>query len=387
MRNTSEEFYQILRDDLKSAKYAVEDPLPTLREFETEYGLSKDTVSKVFAALEGEGLIARVGRRFFPVHRHRSEDRVIAIEHVYHRNEHPFYGALNDGIVDALLSSQYGIHLFTRRNPGGAMLSSGSVMSALLKHGVLRGVILFAGTSPEDVHVFKDHDVAVCTVYVKPAPGVILFDLEQAALQGTHYMANRGFDHIGIVYAQSIAGGIDVKGYQQALSLLELSHNDNDIIDCSEFFQYTVKEYIGRHIPYDVFLRERLKPIIEGAKQAVLRRIQAGNFPRALYIADEYMAIGVVRALQEAGLRIPQDVALVSNTSSDNWAIELNGLTTTQFNGYTCGMEAAQFVIDIAEGRRSADDCLTLQARLVKGMSCGELDDVNSDEVSLDKVM
>lgn len=386
MRITSEEFYQILREDLRSAKYDMEYPLPTLRDFETQYGLSKDTVSKVLAALEGEGLIARVGRRFFPAHRHRSEDRVIAVEHIYRRNEHPFFGAMNDGIVDTLLSSQYGIHLFTHRDPGGSMISSGTVMSALLKRGVLRGVILFSGTSPEDVHIFRRHGVAVCTVYVKPAPGVILFDVENAALQGTHYMAKLGFDHIGIACSQIIAGGMDVKGYRQALSLLELSHDESDIIDCSEFFQDTVANYIDHVIPYDVFLRERLKPIIEGARQAVLRRIQAGNFPRGLYISDEFIAVGVVRALQEAGLRIPQDVAVVSDVAFGNWAVELTGLTATQFNPYSCGMEAAQFVIDIAEGRRSADDCLALQAKLVKGMSCGELDDTNSDEVSFDTV-
>lgn len=364
-----------------SAHYAEGEPLPALRELETQYGLGKDAINRVFAALEGEGLIVRNGRRRYPVLRHRSEDRVIALEHVFRTNEHPFFGPMNGGIIDTLLASEYGVHLFTHRETTKPSLTNGAVMSNLLERRILRGMIFpFSIPLPDGA---RDKGVSICTVGIMPGPGVILIDVEQAALQATHYMAKLGFDHIGIVCSLSITRHIDVNGYCQALALNDLPCRDEDIIDCSEFFLPTVADYREHNIPYDIFRRESLKAMRESARQAVLRRIKDGSFPRALYISDEFHAIGTMLALQEMGLRVPQDVAIVSQMSSGNWAVELSGLTTVQFNGYDCGMEAAQFMIDIVEGRRSPDDRLTLQARLVKGMSCGELDDLKD----VDKVM
>ena len=381
---TSDQLYQILRDDLIAGKYIEGDSLPSLREFEAQYGLSKDTVNRVLAALEGEKLINRVGQRRYPVRRHRSEDRIIAVEHVFRRNEHPFYSAVDDGIVDTFLSSEYGIHLFTHRESEEFKLSNGTVMASLLERGILRGIMLPLGAPQiEDLHVFRDYGVIVCTVGVEPGPGVILLDIEHAALQGTHHMIKLGFDHIGIVCAQNMAKGMAVKGYCQALALNDISHHEEDIIDCTEFFPSSVGPYSDHGVPHETYLQEKLQPIIEGARQAALRRIEAGNFPRGLYISDEYLAIGVVRALQEKGLRVPQDVALVSGMSSGNWAMELTGLTTTQFNGYACGIEAARFMIDIAEGRRSANDRLIMQTTLVKGISCGELEEASVEEPQL----
>lgn len=359
-----------------AAKYAELDPLPTLQQLEAQHGLHRDTINRILGKLEGEGLIIRNGRRRYPVHRHRSEDRMIALEHVYHRNDHPFFGPLNDGLVDTFLSNEYGVHLFTHRDPQKNKLNSGAIMSTLLERGILRGIVLSINTpSLSDIQAFRNHDVAICMIGVEPGPGVIVFDLEQAALQGTHYLAKCGFDQIGIVTSWSITKSMDLRGYSQALALNDLPYLAENIIDCTEFLHDAVEDYTSHDIQFEVFLRERLKPIIDGTKQLVINRIKAGTFPRALYISDEFLAIGTMRALQEMGLRVPEDVAIVSQMSYGNTAAELIGLTTVQFNGYLCGKEAAQFMIDIAQGQRPADDRLTLRAELVAGMSCGELDE------------
>jgi DNA-binding LacI/PurR family transcriptional regulator len=386
LRIAPDEFLKILREDLRSGRYAEGSALPTLREFEKQYGLHRDTTNRILAVLEGEGLIDRDGRRRYPAAlRHRSEDRVFAVEHVFRRGEHPFFGALSDGVDDEFLSREYGVHLFTHREPGKSKLSSGTVMSALLERGILRGVLVaHCDLPPDDVQAFRRGGVAVWSLGVEPGPGVILFDVEHAALQGTHHMAKLGFDCIGLVCARRITGGMDIKGYHRALALDELASCEDDIIECTGFLDEAMETDADHSLPFEEFLRRRLKPIIEAGRRAVLRRIGAGNFPRALYISDEFLAIGAVRALQEMGLRTPQDVAVVSHMSSGNWAVELTGLTTTQFNGYLCGIEAARFMIDVAEGRRSTDDRLVLQARLVRGMSCGELDVADKDEAPIE---
>lgn len=380
MKVTPDEFLHILRENLRSAKYAEGDALPTLREFETEYGLHRDTVNRILSVVEGEGLIARKGRRRYPtVLRHRSEDRVFAVDHVFRRDENPFYGALGDGINDAFLSHEYGVHLFTHREPGRSSLSGGAVMSTLLERGILRGVLLLHDAPPdEEVFGLMRRGVSVCRIGVEPGPGVILFDLEHAALQATHYMAKLGFGRLGIVHANWLSGGTDIRGYRRALELHELPFREEDVVDCTGSLNDAMETPVDNKVPYEDLIRERLKSIIEGARQTTLRRLRSGSFPRGLYISDEYLAIGTMRALREAGLRVPQDVAVVAELSPGNWAVELSGLTTTQFNSYQCGIEAASYMIDVAEGRRSIDDRLILRARLVKGMSCGEMGDLDT---------
>lgn len=382
---TSDELFEILRGNLISDFYTKGKPLPTLRELEVQYGLGKDAINRVFAALEGEGLITRNGRRRYPVLRHRSEDRIIAVEHIFRRNEHPFYSAVDDGIVDTFLYSEYGIHLFTHRESDESGLSKGTVMATMLERGILKGIMLpFGAPATNDLSVFKNLGVPVCSVGIEPGPGVILLDLEHAALQGTHHIIKLGFDHVGIVCAQNIAKDIAVKGYNQALELADLPRCEEDIIDCNDFIPNSVATYNDHGVPHEAYIQNKIRPIIEGARLAILHRINIGHLPRGLFITDEYLAIGVVRALLEAGLRVPQDVALVSNMSSGNWAMELTGLTNTQFDGYACGIEAAHFMLDILEGRRSSNDRLVLKTRLIKGISCGEMDEVNDEIASID---
>ncbi len=48
-----------------------------------------------------------------------------------------------------------------------------------------------------------------------------------------------------------------------------------------------------------------------------------GNFPKALFIASDSIAIGVLRAIHEFGLNIPQDIALISVNDIPNRPIYL----------------------------------------------------------------
>lgn len=385
MKISSDELCRLLRKDLVAAKYAEGEALPTLRELEKEYGLHRDTVNRVLGILEGEGLITHNGRRRYPAHRRQSEEKVIALEHVNHKNQHPFFGPLNDGIVDTFLSSDYGAHSFIQRKPDESNFGRGTALSTLLEKGILRGVVFVAlGVhSLEDLNMLRDRGVVVCWITSEQVPAAIQIDMEQVALQGIHYLAKRGFDSIGIVSTLDLHEGRDRRGYTLALNLNDIPYRDENVIDCTEIINALGYE-ITHDGQFEAFSPERLKPIIDGARQVVTDRIRAGNFPRALYISDEFLAIGTMRALHEMGLRVPQDLAVVSHMSSGNSAVELTGLTTMQFDGYSCGMEVARFLIDIAEGRRSADDHLVLQAKLVKGTSCGELDDVDCHETSIE---
>lgn len=71
---------------------------------------------------------------------------------------------------------------------------------------------------------------------------------------------------------------------------------------------------------------------IEAARQATLRALESPNPPEALLVLDDYMAIGVVSAAQERGLRIPYDLALVSFNDTSICRMLECGLTSVNLN-------------------------------------------------------
>jgi LacI family transcriptional regulator len=50
---------------------------------------------------------------------------------------------------------------------------------------------------------------------------------------------------------------------------------------------------------------------LESGVQAARELLQIGELPRALYVINDLMAIGVLLTLQEAGVRVPEDVAIL----------------------------------------------------------------------------
>ena len=76
--------------------------------------------------------------------------------------------------------------------------------------------------------------------------------------------------------------------------------------------------------------------------------VLSDELPECIVCANDNMAIGAMQALHEAGLRVPEDVAV---TGFDNCALaEPLGLTTVDIPNYERGYLAAQYLIENIEG-------------------------------------
>ena len=93
------------------------------------------------------------------------------------------------------------------------------------------------------------------------------------------------------------------------------------------------------------------------------------RLPQALVCANDNMAIGAMRAFREAGVRIPDDVAVTG--FDDTPLAELLGLTTVAIPNYERGYLAAQHLIANIEGGQSYET-FKIQARVVWRTSVGE---------------
>lgn len=103
-----------------------------------------------------------------------------------------------------------------------------------------------------------------------------------------------------------------------------------------------------------------------------------GERPDGIFCGNDQIARGVVDALRERGLRVPEDVAVVG---FDNWEIVAAqtrpALTTIDMNLKELGRIAGLTILDLAEGRPVAPGLRKLPCSLVVRQSCGSSDQGN----------
>ena len=139
--------------------------------------------------------------------------------------------------------------------------------------------------------------------------------------------------------------------------------------------------------------RERLRGCYEAFEEMGVAidaaRVRVGNFrresgyeltnelmnmaepPDAIFVANNLMSLGALRALHERSIHIPEEVALVGFDDMP-WAGDLNPpLTTVSQPGYELGQQAVQLQLQRLERPDLPFYKVILQPRLIVRQSCG----------------
>jgi len=93
--------------------------------------------------------------------------------------------------------------------------------------------------------------------------------------------------------------------------------------------------------------------------------------PDAVFIASDMMAIGAMHAIHDAGLRIPEDVAVVGFDDIPAAVRAIPPLTTIRQPINRSGAMAAQLLIDIIEHPTPEPRRMLLTTEIVIRKSCG----------------
>jgi len=106
--------------------------------------------------------------------------------------------------------------------------------------------------------------------------------------------------------------------------------------------------------------------------EAALEMLRQQGRPTAVFVANDHMAVGVLGALQEAGMRVPDDIALAGFDDIQMARYLTPPLTTVHVDMLRMGQRAVQLLLDPervtgpAEGRHEV-----LATTLVVRASCG----------------
>ncbi|WP_437782738.1 substrate-binding domain-containing protein [Sorangium sp. So ce1097] len=109
----------------------------------------------------------------------------------------------------------------------------------------------------------------------------------------------------------------------------------------------------------------------ESGRLAVQRLFEAGMPCTALFMATDQGALGALDALAEAGVRVPEDLALVGFDDVEAARYASPPLTTVRQRFDSLGSTAAQLLIDLLAGRDVASAGHVAPTTLVVRRSCG----------------
>lgn len=111
--------------------------------------------------------------------------------------------------------------------------------------------------------------------------------------------------------------------------------------------------------------------VYDGGYSAMRQIIESGAAFTAIVSSNDEMALGAIKALKEAGLNIPQDVALIGFDNRLEGAANDPALSSIHVPLFEMGYRAVDLLLRHIEGEEEADGKFTIGTRLIVRESCG----------------
>lgn len=357
--NRQLKYYQIM-EDLKelimSGKISPGDRLPSENQLSAKYQVSRQTVRKAIAMLENAGYVyAEHGRGTFcsELVRHTRTSKNIAVITTYLSDY--IFPRIIQGIDAVLTNSGYSIIL---KNTGNSRSREAKVLEELLQKDIdgmiiepsksqiyCRHMNLYAKLEEYQIpYVF----IQGCFAQMSHKPHVLMNDCKGGYMI-TKYLIELGHKNIvGVFKSDDAQGQNRHKGYVRALQEADVRYDPEKVV-----WFYTEDRTIH---PYE----------------AIRQMVNAGTAIDAVVCYNDQIAMKVIQALRDAGLRVPEDVSV---TGYDNSQMDNMGgmaLTTIKHPQEKLGAMAAELLLDLIQnnGETAGQNRILIEPRIVIGNSC-----------------
>ena len=301
--------------------------------------LPPETVERIQAAARELGYVAN------SVAQALKTRRTMTLACVVPDITNPFYPALIRGVQKTAQAQGYDVITL---NTDGTAANERHFLDWALR-GRVDGIVgVFFTLRAADLALLLDNSIAIVRVESSRKTGGrlpiddIFVDSRAAATQAVKHLIARG--HRRIAMAAGVGGpqGVRVEGYRDALA--EANLEPLVVIEAS---------------------------FTEGAGfEAANAILDSGFRPSAIFAANDLMAIGVMRALRERTLRVPEDVAVVGFDNISAAPLVTPPLTTVTPFQDRMGERAAELLIERLRGERDGDGiALEMPFELIERLS------------------
>lgn len=260
----------------------------------------------------------------------------------------PYYPHLTKGIAQACNQHNYTLALFLVESKE----DEEKIFPRVCHRGFLDGVIVQSGHhgDQEIIGRLVDAKMPMC-ICGRPfrSDNVSYVDVDNvnASYLAVSHLIQLGRHRIGTIAGPSTSTvGIDrMAGYRKALLSKGISI-DESLIAEGDFTE-------------------------AGGSYAMRRLLPAE--PDAIFAASDIMALGAMRAIREAGLSIPDDIAFVGFDDLPLAALEDVQLTTIRQPVVQSGSRAVELLIDLIENGENPPRHIIMDTELIIRRSCGAL--------------
>jgi DNA-binding LacI/PurR family transcriptional regulator len=330
-------------------------PAPTLKDVAEHAQVSKATVSRVLnnnpnvaeelrvRVLESIRLLGyqpnRAARRL-----RASVSEVLGL--IISDIENPFFISVVRGVEDAAYDSQMSVVLCnTDENPAKQQM-----YLRVMRAERVAGLIISPTNVNEDFTELRQLGIPVILLdrrTDKFETDAVTIDNVGGAYLAVKHLIDLGYERIGTIGGSPhlTTGRERYEGYRKALNAAGLKIDEKSV-KIGDF-----KTASGYHLASEL--------------------IGLPRPPQAIFVANNLMTLGTLRALRENGVRVPQDIALVGFDDMP-WSSELcPPLTAISQPTYELGQETVQLLLRRLANPDAPIRTVTLQPRLVVRESCG----------------
>lgn len=257
----------------------------------------------------------------------------------------PYFPQLTQGVAFACNNHHLTLSLFLVGNQE----DEDEITPRISRRGMLDGILIQSG--PSDDRLFRRllSSQVPCVVlgrpHVEETVNYIDVDNIRAAKQATRHLIGLGYQRIGMITGSAYSSAaIDrCEGFRQAM---RDSGKDCDPALMAE------------------------GDFSENSGYIAMKKLLSSK-PDAIFAQSDIMALGAMRAVQEAGLNIPRDIALVGFDDLPIASLSAIKLTTIRQPITHFGIKAVELLIDMIDKGTKPAKRLILDTELMIRDSCG----------------
>jgi LacI family transcriptional regulator len=263
---------------------------------------------------------------------------------------HPFFQQVLVGLKQGAGARGYDLLLFASDEPGHGFGGTHSYLRRAGHHGVDGAIVMgFDGSDPEIVKL-AESGLPCITVDADiggPRTGYVMSENREGATLAVRHLAELGHERIATITGtlRSRPGADRLEGYHEEIAHAGLGARD---------------EYVVEGDYYD-----------ESGYRGTRQLLQLEEPPSAIFAASDLMAAGALRAANELGVDVPDDLAVVGFDDISLASLIQPQLTTVRQNMEALGEAAAEGLSRMIEDPDAEPVARLVPTRLVIRSSSG----------------
>jgi len=225
----------------------------------------------------------------------------------------------------------------------------------------------------------KKQDIISWLVKSKRSEGIIL-PASILKEELVHELKNLGIPFVAVGETNSINENIswvdidNLKGTEIALyTLLDQGYKTPAFIGkdmTKDFSKKRLEGYIralnNRGIPIDEQLIIECDNNKNDGYQQMKKLLNQNLIPDAIICGTDQLSVGVIKAITEKGLKIPEDIGIISFDSRQIASLIYPEITTVDVDVFEMGYQSAKMLFDLIDNKHAKDQGILISTEIIK---------------------